>query len=125
MGDIRHFADRVDAIKVKHQATEFSQQEWNAIFQELRPLQVELRRGLFNADSLFDKTLHTILSSDQAERFNRAELDRQLFQHRARVEMTVSAVRESPLALRDEQRKRLTRDPAGEDTVPVSTFGPK
>ena len=107
LGDIRHFADRVDAIKVKHQATEFSQQEWNAIFQELRPLQADLRRGLFGADSLFDKTLHTILSSEQAERYNRAEFDRQLFQHRARVEMTVLRFAKA-LALRDEQRKRLT-----------------
>lgn len=107
LGDIRHFADRVDAIKLKHQATEFSQQEWNAIFQELRPLQADLRRGLFGADSLFDKTLHTILSSEQAERYNRAEFDRQLFQHRARVEMTVLRFAKA-LALRDEQRKRLT-----------------
>jgi hypothetical protein len=121
LGDIRHFADRVDAIKVKHQATEFSQQEWNAIFQELRPLQVELRRGLFGADSLFDKTLHTILSSDQAERFNRAELDRQLFQHRARVEMTVLRFAKA-LALRDEQRKRLTEILLVK-TRPVSTSG--
>ena len=46
LGDIRHFADRVDAIKVKHQSTEFSQKEWNAIFQEIRPLQVDLSAGV-------------------------------------------------------------------------------
>ena len=101
LGDIRHFADRVDAIKVKHQATEFNQKEWNAIFQEIRPLQVDLRRGLFGADSLFDKTLHKILSSEQAEHYSRAEFDRQLFQHRARVEMTVLRFAKA-LALRDE-----------------------
>jgi hypothetical protein len=108
LGDIRHFADRVDEIKVKHQSTEFSQQQWRAIFEEIRPLQAEVRRGLFGTDSLFDKTLRKLLSPEQAARRERADHDRQQFQHRALVEMT--AVRLSrALGLRSEQRVRLVR----------------
>ncbi len=67
-GDVRRFIDRVDEIKLKYQSNEMFQNDWNRIFQEIRPLQIALGRGLFGGDSLFAKTLTKMLTAEQAAR---------------------------------------------------------
>jgi hypothetical protein len=120
-GDVRRFVDRVDEIKLKHQATEFTQVEWQKIFEEIRPLQIELRSGLFRDDSLFGKTLRKALTADQVARYEEAQRDRRLFQYRASVEMTVMQLGNA-LGLRDDQRKRLVQLMM-DQTEPPQTFG--
>ena len=107
-GDIRRFVDRVDDIKFKYQATDFRGGGWNRIFQEVQPLKNELHRGLFGNDSLFAKTLTKTLTAGQSEHYEGAVRERRLFQHRARVEMTVVRLG-TYLGLREEQRKQLSR----------------
>jgi hypothetical protein len=120
-GDVRRFVDRVDEIKLKHQSTEFTQVEWRNVFEEIQPLQIELRKGLFRDDSLFGKTLRKTLTADQIARYEEAQQDRRLFQYRASVEMTVMQLGNA-LGLRDDQRKRLVQLML-DQTEPPQTFG--
>jgi hypothetical protein len=106
--DIRRFVDRVDDIKVRYQTADFRGGGWNRIFQEVQPLRNELHRGLFGNDSFFAKTLTKTLTAVQSEHYEAVVRERRMFQHRARVEMTVMRLG-TYLGLREEQRKQLSR----------------
>ena len=82
-GDVRRFMEAVDDVKAKYQSGRIEVNAWQRIFQETRPLQVALRRGLFNGDSLFAKTLAKTLTAEQAARLEANEHERRMFQHRA------------------------------------------
>jgi hypothetical protein len=107
-GDIRRFVDRVEEIKLRYRTTNFGHGGWNRVFQEIEPLKTVLRNGLFANDSLFAKTLSKTLTPEQADVYERSMSERRLFQHRARIEMTVLRLG-THLGLRDAQRKQLVQ----------------
>ncbi len=105
-GDIRRFEDRVEEIKSKFSADGVSRDEINRVFQEIRPLQIELNRGLFERDSLYAKTLEVTLTADQVRRSREEQRDRDTFQYRAAVEMAVLQLAES-VGLTERQQELL------------------
>jgi hypothetical protein len=105
-GDIRRFVARVDELRVRHARRDFDVGEWTWLNRESQPLRAQFRRGLFGSDSLFAKTLATVLTPEQLERYESIDRERRLFQHRAGVKMTVQRL--SPaVGLSDEQQTRL------------------
>jgi hypothetical protein len=62
--------------------------------------------GLFDHDSMFQKTLKNTLNPDQFEHYVKLELARREFRYRAKVELVV-AMMETSLPLKDEQREKL------------------
>jgi hypothetical protein len=105
-GDIRRFIDRIEEVKGRFPDGPRDQNAWNQISQEIRPLQAEVRAGLFGRRSLFGKTIAKMLSPEQALSFTRIERERRRFQHRAGVNMTVLRL-STALGLSDEQQTRL------------------
>jgi len=105
-GDIRRFIDRVEEVTARFPSGAPNPNTWNKISQEIRPLQAELRAGLFGRKSLFGKTIAKMLRPEQALSFTRIDRDRRRFQHRAGVNMTVLRL-STALGLSDEQQTRL------------------
>jgi hypothetical protein len=107
-GDIRRFMESVEDLKAKYQSGRMEMNAWQRIFQETRPLQTTLHRGLFNNNSLFAKTLAKTLTAEQAVRYQAAEDERRMFQYKALVQMAVFRLT-PPLGLSDDQRRRLAK----------------
>jgi len=105
-GDIKRFFDRYEEIKWKFKLIQHDQQKANQIWQDINPLQMTLRSGLFHADSFFYKTVRNTLSDDQFTSYTTVDHKRRKLHHRAQVELTV-AVLEQGIPLRDEQRQKL------------------
>jgi hypothetical protein len=103
-GDIQHFLDRVDQFKAKAQADEGL--DWPKVRAETAPLRVAFRGRVFGGDSLFAKTLKTVLTPEQIARFQHFDDERRQFQHRAGVHMTVLRL-STALGLSDDQWQRL------------------
>ena len=94
-GDIERFFDRVDEKREKLQDQKFDQNQINAIFQEVRPLQTVYSLGLFGKTSLYAKTLNTILNDEQTARNEKDLLERRTFQYRARADMSLAIISRS------------------------------
>jgi hypothetical protein len=120
-GDVRRFFDRVTELRKKIDGMKNDQNKINEIFQQIQPIQQELNTGLFGQGSLFDKTVRTILTAEQAVHYRRADRQRRQFRYRAVVEQVVSTLDEVA-ALRDEQRQKLVALLL-ESTRPPRRFG--
>ena len=73
-GDIKHFFNRFEPIKqeapsIDRTAPEF-RERWREISLEINALRTTLQIGLFNADSLFSKSLSNTLTSEQLARYD-------------------------------------------------------
>lgn len=111
-GDIARLFEGFDEYRRKYAGVRGDADQFAArvqqFMQDTEQLRSGLAGGLHGADSLFDKTLHTVLTAEQMAACVDAQLRRRQFQHRGRVEMTV-ALLDGVLALRDEQREALTQ----------------
>ena len=106
-GDIRRFVDRVEQFKSHYRNERITIDEWRRVRQEAQKLREPLSGdGLFAGDSLFAKTLASILSPEQIASLDRVEVERRVFQHRAGVHMTVLRL-STALGLSNEQWKGL------------------
>jgi hypothetical protein len=103
-GDIQHFLDRVEQLKTKAQSDEGL--DWPKVRTETAPLRAAFHGRAFGGDSLFAKTLKTMLTPEQITRFQHFDDERRQFQHRAGVHMTVLRL-STALGLSDEQWRRL------------------
>jgi hypothetical protein len=117
LGDIKRYYDRVDDLKRSY-ASGANQQNFNNIWQEMQPLQVELSNGLFGDDSLFVKTVKSTLSSDQLQRHDDLEHRRLAARRRASVDLFVVQI-DKALGLSATQRERLTELLVSETPPPV------
>jgi hypothetical protein len=106
-GDIRRLVDRVEQFKSHYRSERITVDEWRRVRQEAQKLREPLSGdGLFAGDSLFAKTLASILSPEQIASLDRVEVERRDFQHRAGVHMTVLRL-STALGLSDEQWQGL------------------
>jgi hypothetical protein len=105
-GDIHHLIDQVGELKAATLAAAAKVDDLSRLEQQTQPLQAAFRRGPFEGDSLFAKTLRKLLTPDQLARYQRIDHDRRQFQHRAGVHMTVLRL-STALGLSAEQRRRL------------------
>ena len=109
-GDIKRFFDRYQTNKRSFKPLDQSQpefqQEYQKLWQEIRPLQQTLQSGLFREGSLLYKSLHDSLSEQQRTNYVAMDRERRLFYHRASVALMVSTLEET-VPLRDVQRQKL------------------
>jgi hypothetical protein len=118
-GDIKRFFDRVEETKRKFQAVQNNQ--FNNIWQEIQPLQVELNSGLFGDDSFFAKTVKRTLDDEQAAKFENAVRQRRLVRYHATIAWCVVQLDRS-VGLSDEQRRRLV-ELLVKESQPPKRFG--
>ena len=86
-------------------------------------MQTTLSSGLFEADSLFYKSLHNTLTSGQCARYDAVERERREFNHRASIEEAVSTW-EQAMPLRDAQRQELITLLTNRTKAPQRPAGP-
>ncbi len=104
-GDIRRFLGRVEQLKSRYHRNRLTVDDWRVVRQESLHLRASLS-GLFAGDSLFAKTLSSVLTPEQFASLDQVEVERRAFQHRAGVHMTVLRL-STALGLSDDQWKRL------------------
>jgi hypothetical protein len=117
LGDIKRYYDRVDELKRRY-AAGTNQGNFNNIWQEMQPLQVELGNGLFGDDSLFVKTVKSTLNSDQLQRHDDLMRRRVAARRRASVDLFVVQI-DKALGLSATQRERLTELLVSETPAPA------
>src|SRR5262249_23078167 len=92
----------------------------NEVFQQIQPLQAKMQAGLFNEDSLFEKTLNSVLTQEQNAPRMQLEAERRKFRYQAQIGIAL-AVLENALPLVDEQRQAITKL-LEENTEPPKRF---
>lgn len=120
--DIRRFLDRVDEARKRFQVLKNEPNRLNETYHEAQRLQVEIQAGLFGGRSFFTKTLQTILTAKQVERYEQSERERLAFRRQAHLEAVVAAL-DGEIGLRDDQRREVTRV-LGEELGVVEFVGP-
>jgi hypothetical protein len=105
-GDLKRVFDVFDTAKHHFNAVENDTNRLQDVMQDIRPVQLSVQNGLFNEDSLLAKSLHHVLTADQAAKYDVVAKDRRAYWHRARVELAVGML-EQGLPLRDAQRRGL------------------
>lgn len=125
-GDIKHFFDRYETVRrtfkpINQNAPDF-QEVWQKFWQSISPLQVSLQGGLFEADSLFEKSLPSTLTPEQKARFDALLNERRQFQYQNAIDNVVHSL-DQVARLTQAQRLRLTEFLVKE-TKPPSRFGP-
>jgi hypothetical protein len=122
LGDIKRYFDRVNDLKRKYStAAGNPNNNFNNIWTEMQPLQLELNSGLFGDDSMFVKTIKSTLGSEQAQRYDDLMQERALERGRATIEWFVVHI-DKALGLSDLQRGRLV-DLLEQETPPPQRFG--
>jgi len=107
-GDMKRFFDRYETAKQKFQLVKDDQQKMQEIWQDISPLQMSMQAGLFDADSLFYKSLHNTLTGEQWAKYDAVDRERREFSYRASIVQAVSGW-EQGMPLRDAQRRELIR----------------
>jgi len=120
-GDIKRFLDDVDRVRQKFNAVRRDQEAFNQIWQDIQPLQMRFQSGLFDDQSLVHKVVRGVLNGEQRAAYEEVEQQRRRFQYEAKVALIVSLL-ESSLALRGEQRERLSQLIL-EETDPPKAYG--
>jgi hypothetical protein len=105
-GDIKRFFDKVEEKRRKFDQLRTNQNRVGEIYQELLPLQTAYRSGLFEADSLYGKTLKKVLSPAEEARYQQIVQARKQFRYRSKVELVVAQLDQS-VGFRDQQRRAL------------------
>jgi hypothetical protein len=109
-GDIKHLFNEFDVIKRKfkplNQNQPDFQEEYQRLWQMISPLQIKVQAGLFQRDSLFFKSIHNTLTSEQQASYKALEEERRRYRYRASVEQAVDNI-EQTTPLRDDQRQKL------------------
>ncbi|MGZ0169750.1 MAG: hypothetical protein ACKVHE_09350 [Planctomycetales bacterium] len=106
-GDIERFFRKFDKVKTKFQAIRNDQQKVNQIFQDISPLQTQLASGLFDRDSLLQKSLVNTINREQFLKYLKVDEERQRFHHEAKIGITISLL-DQAVPVTAEQRRKLT-----------------
>ena len=104
-GDIKKFFDKVAEKKRKFDELKHDQNRIGEIFQEIQPLQLTFNQGIFNDNSIYQKTVKNTLNDEQRDKFRRMNDDLMLFRYRSRVALAVSMLDNSIGFSADQRRK--------------------
>ena len=105
-GDIKRFFEKVDEKRRKFDELKTDRNKIGEIYQELLPLQQTFRSGLFSQGSFYAKTLKTVLSDEDKEKYQELLRQKNRFRYHATIEWVVAQLDQS-VGFRAEQRKRL------------------
>lgn len=117
-GDIKRFFDQVEVLRKKFRSVKNDQQGWNNLWPEIHPLQQKQQVGLFGESSMFDKTLRSILSPEQQQRYQKVTDTRRRFRYRACIEVALISLSDT-VALKDEQHKAIAKLLLEETPLPL------
>jgi hypothetical protein len=120
-GDLKRIFDSFDAAKRRFHALDNDINQLSEIMPDLKPVQTAAQNGPFTDDSLFIKSLHYVLTPEQAARYDAVANERRQYRHRARIELAVGTL-EQALPMRDKQRQGLI-DLLVKETKPTRTTG--
>jgi|GEM_PF-5112561 len=105
-GDIKHFFDRIaEKRRLYHQAGS-DEQKLSDIEQDVEKLAEFPRKGLFDASSIFAKSLRATLSSEQLARYVAAIRETNRLRFQGSIEQAV-AFFDTAVGLSDRQRQQL------------------
>lgn len=104
--DVKRLFDTIAAARRKFEVQRKDARNVNMMFQELQPLRRLFTGTSFQENSVFDKVARTLLTADQAPRYQAQLRERRQFRQRAQREMFVQLV-DRELPLRSKQRKEL------------------
>jgi len=107
-GDIKRFFEQVEATREKFRAVQNDRNAFNAIWQDVQPVQQKLASGLFGETSLLAKTLHKTLTADQRVKYQAMMDERDRYRHRAIVAAALATL-ENSVPLRHEQHEALVK----------------
>ena len=119
--DIKRLFDEVDAVRRKYRAGNQDQQAWQAVWQEIQPLQVKISSGLFDDASFFAKTIRKTLTEEQAAKYDAIVGERRRFHYRSSIEVVMTSM-ENSVPLRHEQHEAIVKLLLDE-TQPPAAFG--
>lgn len=105
-GDIKRFFEKVDEKRKQFEKLKTDQNKVSQLYQELLPLRQMLQSGLFSQGSFYAKTLKTLLSAEENEKYQELIRQKNHFRYRAKIELVVAQIDQS-VGFRAEQRKRL------------------
>jgi hypothetical protein len=104
--DIKRLFDTIAVARRKFEVQRKDARNVNVMFQELQPLRRLFTGMSFQEHSVFDKVARTLLTADQAPRYQTQQRERRQFRLQAQREMLLQLIdREVPL--RAKQRKEL------------------
>jgi hypothetical protein len=97
-GDITRFFTRLDETKRSLSFGMVTQEEWQAVWTKVQPLRTEYTAGLHGDESLFRKSMGSILSADQRTTYEQLEQEIRERRYRAMVRGVIAMIeREIPL----------------------------
>ena len=120
-GDTKRFFDEIEVVREKFRAVQNDANGFNAIWQDIQPLQRKMSGGLFDRSSFFAKTLRTTLTAEQAARYDAHQEERRQYRYRAMVEVGITAL-ENTVPLKHGQHSALVKMLL-EKTEPPGAFG--
>ena len=120
-GDMKRFFDDVDVVRQKFLQVRHDRNAFNQIWKDIQPLQLRIKNGLFEQESLLHKVVRRTLNMQQMAKYETAEQERRRFHYEAKVAAVMTMI-ESGMPLRDEQRQRLLKVILAE-TQPPKRFG--
>ena len=120
-GDMKEFFHEADKIMKKCLALKSDPQGMNKLWPIIQPLQLKMRSEFFDDDSLLHKIVKRTLDAEQAEIFEKNELERRKFRHQATIKLVV-AMLENGVPLRNQQRQNFIKI-LSEDIPPPKKFG--
>jgi len=104
--DIARLYDQVELVRDKFLRCQGDPQQLNEIFADIRPIQIRLRAGIFNDNSMFAKALRAVLKTEQRANLLIADKERRQFKYDAVVLMAIGMWDEA-VSLSDAQRYQL------------------
>jgi hypothetical protein len=105
-GDIKRFLERLDRIARAIEKSEIDEDEFRHQRQELRALQSALVAKVFDANSLFSKTIANTLNPEQRASYENRDRDQMVFLYRKAIVQTVKNL-EGVLKLKKEQSRQF------------------
>lgn len=118
---IERFFDQYEQVHRNYMEQKPGPNEFNAIYQEIQPIQQKAQSGLFDGDSLLRKVTRQVLDDEQRAEHERQEKERRAFRYRGMVESFVMQIDESA-PMTDQQRRDLIALVLKE-TRPPNVFG--
>lgn len=119
--DEKRFFDAVEIVRKKFLEVRHDQNAFNAIWQDIQPLQQRQSVGLFGASSFFGKTLRKTLNAEQVTQYGVIDEERRQFRWRAAVDVSLLTL-EDAVPLQHAQRERVI-ELLLERTQPPRAFG--
>lgn len=120
-GDTQRFLEEVEVVRKKFLEVRQDQNGFNAIWQEIQPLQMKQAAGLYGASSIFGKTLQKTLAPEQIRELRMIEDERRQFRYRASIDLSLLTI-ENAVPFRHAQRERLI-ELLVDRTEPPQVFG--